>query len=215
MKLGILFSGGKDSTYAAFIAKKYKNEISCLISIESKNPDSYMFHTPKIELTKIQSKLMNIPIISKTTQGKKEAELDDLKDAIKTAIKQHKIEGIVTGAVESIYQASRVQKICDELKIECFNPLWQRNQVDLLNELIKNKFEIIITKTAALGLDETWIGRKIDKKLIKELIELEKKYKINPAGEGGEYETLVTNCPLFKSRMKEESYKENQGLSLK
>jgi len=215
MKLGILFSGGKDSTYATYLAKEQGYTISCLISIESKNQDSYMFHTPKIELTKEQAKLMNVPIIYQKTKGEKEIELKDLKKAIKKAIKEYKIEGVITGAVESIYQASRIQKICDKLNIECFNPLWQKDQVELLNELIENKFEVIITKIATEGLNNSYVGKKLDKNLIKELITLKEKYQINPAGEGGEFETLVINCPLFKSSLKEESYKEKQRLSLK
>ena len=201
MKLASLFSGGKDSTYATYLAKKEGYEISCLISIISKNQDSYMFHTPKIELSKEQAKLMNIPIIQKTTNGEKELELEDLEKAIKQAIKKYKIQGVITGAIESIYQASRIQKICDKLNIECFNPLWQKDQIELLEELIKNKFEVIITKVAAEGLTEAYIGKKLDKNLIKELSSLKGKYEINPAGEGGEFETLVINCPLFKSKL--------------
>ena len=56
MKTAILFSGGKDSVYSAYLVKKQKNEISCLISIFSKNKESYMFHTPSIEKTKKTSK---------------------------------------------------------------------------------------------------------------------------------------------------------------
>ena len=201
MKLALLFSGGKDSTYAGYLAKKAGYEISCLISIISENPDSYMFHTPRIELTKEQAKLIGIPIIQKITKGKKELELEDLEKAIKQAIKEYRIEGIVTGAIESIYQASRIQIICDKLDMECFNPLWQKDQIELLNELIKNKFDVIITRVAAHGLDESWVGRKIDKKFIKEISELNKKYQLNPAGEGGEFETLVVNCPMFKSKL--------------
>lgn len=202
MKLAILFSGGKDSTLATYLTKKQGYEIKCLISIISKNQDSYMFHTPKIELTKEQSKLMNLPIISQETKGDKELELKDLELAIKEAIKKYQIEGIVTGAVESVYQASRVQKICDKLNIECFNPLWQKDQIELLEDILRNKFEVIITKVAAEGLTDEHIGRKLDKKLIKELIILKEKYQINPAGEGGEFETLVINCPMFKSKLK-------------
>ena len=215
MKLALLFSGGKDSTYAGYLAKKDNNELTCLISIISKNPDSYMFHTPKIELTKQQAKLMNIPIITKQTVGKKEQELKDLEQAIKQAKEKYNAEGIITGAVESIYQASRIQKICNKLNLECFNPLWQKNQTELLEDLIKNNFKVIITHVAAEGLDNSYIGRQLDKNLISELKKLEEKYKINPAGEGGEFETLVINCPLFKSKMKEESYKENPRSSLK
>jgi len=201
MKLGVLFSGGKDSTYAAWLAKKEGYEISCLISLWSKNKDSFMFHTPAIELTKKQAGLMRVPLIIQETNGEKEEELKDLEKAIKKAIREFKIDGVVTGAVESVYQSTRIQKICNKLGIECFNPLWQKNQIEILKDLIKDKFEVIISGVAAYPFDRKWIGRKIDKKFVEEISRLQEKYKINPAGEGGEFESLVVNCPLFKKRL--------------
>jgi len=203
MKLGILFSGGKDSTYATWLAKKEGYEISCLITLHSKNENSYMFHTPSISKTKKQAEVMGIPLIIQKTEGKKESELKDLEKAMKKAKTKYKIEGVVTGAVESVYQASRIQKICDKLNLECFNPIWQKNQIELLEDLIKNKFKIITTGISAYPLDESWLGRIIDKKFIEEVKVLEEKYKINPAGEGGEFETFVLHAPgLFKKQLK-------------
>lgn len=208
MKLGILFSGGKDSTLAIWLAKKQGYEISCLITLISKNPDSYMFHTPSIKQTEKQAKAMKIPLIKVKTEGEKEKELRDLEKAIRESKKKYGIEGIVTGAVESVYQASRIQRICDKLDLECFNPLWQKDQVELLDDLIKNKFEVIVTGVFAYPLEREWLGRKIDKKFIKEVEELNKKYKINPAGEGGEFETFVLNVPgFFKKELKIKSKK--------
>lgn len=201
VRLGVLFSGGKDSTYAAWLAKKEGYGISCLISLWSKNKDSFMFHTPAIELTKGQAECMKIPLLIQETEGEKERELKDLEKAIKLAIKKYKIKGIVTGAVESVYQASRVQNICNKLGVECFNPLWQKNQIEILEDLIKNNFEVIISGVAAYPLDKKWIGRKIDKKFIEEIKALSDKYQINIAGEGGEFESLVLNCILFKKRL--------------
>jgi ABC transporter with metal-binding/Fe-S-binding domain ATP-binding protein len=202
MKLAVLFSGGKDSVYSAYLAKKNGYELACLISIISENKESYMFHTPSIDKTKKQAEVMNLPLIIQKTKGKKEEELKDLEKVIKIAIEKYKIDGIVTGAIKSVYQSSRIQKICNKLNIECFNPLWQKDEFEYLNELIKNKFKVIITAVAAYPLDEKLLGRKIDKRFIKEIKELNEKYKIHPAGEGGEFETFVLNCPLFKRRLK-------------
>jgi len=198
MKVGVLFSGGKDSCYSAYLAKRKGYEISCLISIFSKNKNSYMFHTPSIKKTKLQAKVMEVPLISRTTKGVKEKELKDLKKAILKAKKKYGIEGVVTGAVKSVYQLSRVQKICNELKLKCFNPLWQKDQFELLQELINNNFLVIVTGVFAYPLDENWLGKRIDKKFIREVKELNEKYGISPAGEGGEFETFVLDCPLFK-----------------
>lgn len=208
MKLGVLFSGGKDSCYSAYLAKKNNHEIACLISIQSENKESYMFHTPSIKQVKKQSEAMQIPLLAFKTKGKKEAELKDLENAIKEAIRKYNIQGIVTGAVASVYQSSRIQKICDKLNLKCFNPLWQKNQIELLEDLIKNNFEVIVVGVFACPLDKNFLGRKIDEKFIEEARLLSEKYKINPAGEGGEFETFVLNCPLFKKRLVVKNFKD-------
>jgi ABC transporter with metal-binding/Fe-S-binding domain ATP-binding protein len=202
MKTGILFTGGKDSTYAAYLTKKYGNEISCLITLISENPDSYMFHTPSISKVEKQAEIMDIPLIAIKTKGIKEKELIDLEYAINTAKKEFNIQGIVTGAVESVYQASRVQKICDKQDLDCFNPLWQKDQYELLKDLIDNKFITIITGVFAYPLDESWLGRYVDLRFINEIRKYSEKYKISPTGEGGEIETFVIDCPLFKKGLK-------------
>ncbi|MFA4952717.1 MAG: diphthine--ammonia ligase [Candidatus Pacearchaeota archaeon] len=202
MKLGILFSGGKDSTYAAYLAKKFGNEIACLISIFSENKDSFMFHTPSIKMTKKQAEVMNIPLIIQKTEGEKELELKDLEKSIKLAIKKYKIEGIVTGALKSVYQSSRIKKICDKLGLKNLNPLWQKDEIEYLNELVEAKFKIIIIGVAAYPLDDKWLGREINRKFIDDAIILKEKYKIHPAGEGGEFETFVLDCPLFEKSLK-------------
>ena len=113
MRLGVLFSGGKDSTLALHYAAE-KEEVACLITLISKNKESYMFHTPNIDVTSLQAQALELPQITKITQGEKEKELLDLENAIAQAAKKYRIEGVVTGAIESVYQAERVQRICNQ-----------------------------------------------------------------------------------------------------
>ena len=160
MRLGVLFSGGKDSCYALELASE-EHEISCLITVNSDNKDSYMFHTPAIEWTKFQAESIGIPHLFGRTPGVEEDELADLKTLIKKAILDYKIEGIVTGAIASVYQSTRIQKICADLNLWCFNPLWQSSQTDLLLNLISGGYEICITAVAADYLDESWLGKQI------------------------------------------------------
>ena len=200
MNLGVLFSGGKDSTFACYRAIE-KNTVACLITLISENVDSYMFHTPNIRRTGLQAEAMGIPLLSWYTEGRKEEELVDLKDAIAAALEKYGIEGIVTGAIESVYQAARVQRICRELNMWCFNPLWQINQVDYLRLLISDGFNIIISGVFAYPFDESWVGATLTEELVQKLVQLQKKYKINPSGEGGELETFVLDGPLFKKRI--------------
>jgi ABC transporter with metal-binding/Fe-S-binding domain ATP-binding protein len=202
MKCAILFSGGKDSAYAAYLTKKHGHDISCLIAIISENPDSYMFHTPSISKVEKQAKIMNIPLITQNTKGIKEEELTDLEYAIKKSKDEFSIEAVVTGAIESAYQTSRVQRICNSLDLDCFNPLWQKDQFELLQDIIDNNFEVLITGVFAYPLDESWLGRIINDEFIENVKELYKIHKINPAGEGGEFETYVLYCPLFSKKLR-------------
>jgi len=208
MKVAILFSGGKDSTYSIYLAKKKGYEIKCLISIFSKNKESYMFHTPSVSQVKAQAKIMQIPLIIQKTKGQKEEELDDLEKAIKKAKEKYNINTVVSGALCSKYQSSRIQKICDKLELKSFNPLWHKNEIEYLNELINNNFKIIITGIFAFPLDKSWLGRVIDKKFIEDVEKLKNKYKIHSAGEGGEFETFVLDCPLFRRELKIKSFKD-------
>jgi diphthine-ammonia ligase len=200
VNLGVLFSGGKDSTFACYRAME-NNNVACLITLISENVDSYMFHTPNIRQTGLQAEAMGIPLLSWHTEGRKEEELEDLEDAIVAARENYGIEGIVTGAIESVYQAARVQRICRDLDLWCFNPLWQINQVDYLRLLISEGFDIIISGVFAYPFDESWVGATLTEELVQKLEQLQKKYKINPSGEGGELETFVLDGPLFKKRI--------------
>ena len=206
MKLAVLFSGGKDS-YLALQYASLEHDISCLLTLDSEKEDSWMFHTPVIEWTKLQAKAMGFDHLISKTSGVKERELADLHSIIKLAIEKHSIEGVVTGALASVYQSTRIQRICNDLGLWCFNPLWQMPQRDLLQELLSNNIVSIITGVAAEPFDETWIGRTISSDCISELLALESEHRINPAGEGGELESFVTSAPLFQKSVTISEYK--------
>jgi len=179
-----------------------KNQVACLVTLISENPDSYMFHTPNIRQTCLQAKAMDVSQLIWPTMGEKETELGDLSDAIASAKEKFRIEGIVTGAINSIYQASRIQKICHDLDMWCFNPLWQINQLNYMRLLLSKGFKVIITGVFAYPFDASWVGALITEHLIQELEVLQKKYNISPSGEGGELETFVLDGPILKKRLK-------------
>lgn len=197
MKLAALFSGGKDSVFSIYLAKQAGHEVKYLATVISENPDSFMYHTPNIGMTFLQSQCLGIQMVSIRSSGEKEKEVGDLKKLLKGL----RIDGVLAGAIASKYQRERVKKVCDELSLKTETPLWGMDQAVLLKKMIEAGFEIILTAVAAEGLGESWLGRKVDLKALKELKGLKKKYGINIAGEGGEYESLVVDCPLFKRRI--------------
>ncbi len=111
------------------------------------------------------------------------------------------IDGIVTGAIASSYQKQRVDAICDDLGLTHLSPLWGRSSSELLDEVIEAGMEVVVTAVAAMGLDESWLGRVLDRDAAGELKELGSRYGFDVCGEGGEMETLVVDAPWFGKRL--------------
>ena len=211
MKVAALFSGGKDSTYAAYLAKG-RDSLECLVTLSPLREDSYMFHYPNVWATRLQAEAMGLPQVLTETEGVKEIELQDLTKALSLAKERYRIEGLYTGALASVYQKSRIDRICDELALESISPLWQIDPETHLRNLLKNGFRVIMTSVSALGFNEGWLGRLLDNKAVDELLDLHSKYGLHAGLEGGEGETLVLDCPIFTKRVEvQESRKHWRG----
>ncbi len=198
MKLAVLCSGGKDSTYALWLAKEEGHEVSKLVTMIPTRDDSWMYHYPNIRLVDQFSDCVGIPLVKSEAGAGPEKEVENLKKILGKL----DVEGVVSGAIASNYQKSRIDRVCKELGLESLAPLWGKDPAKLLNDMLVSGLKIILVAVAAEGLLEEWLGRELNKKTIDELISIGKKHGINPSGEGGEYETLVLDAPFFKSRIK-------------
>jgi len=210
MEVAALITGGKDSALALYKAMR-KYSVKYLVAMIPQREDSWMFHYPNIHMVDFFAEATEIPLVKAETAGIKEEEVEDLKNLLAKL----DVKGIVSGAVASTYQKRRIDRICQQLSLEHIAPLWHEKPENILNELLKNNFEVIIVGVYALGFNENWLGRKIDEKTVKELLALKRKYGISPVGEGGEYESLVLDAPYFKGKIRiletEKIWKENQG----
>ncbi len=198
MRVVALFSGGKDSAYAVHYARQQGYDIACLLSAVSENKESYMYHTLNIERVPEQARAMGIKLYQLETEGVKEEEVGDLKEMLKRLKEKEKIEGVVSGALASDYQKTRIERICEELGLASITPMWHVNPGAYMRALIESGFDVRIAGVFADGLEKSWVGRKIDETALQEL----KKLSIHLAGEGGEYETLVAGGPGFQEKIR-------------
>ena len=186
--------------------------IEVLATMIPERSDSYMFHFPNIHLTDYISRALEIPLVKAPTSGIKEKELEDLRKLLASL----DVEGVVTGAVLSLYQKERIDRLCDELGIKSVAPLWHKDPLEIMKKLIRLKFKVIIVGVYAFGLDQTWLGQEINSERLEKLVELHEKYQISLVGEGGEYESLVLDAPIYKKRLEiikaETSYENNSGV---
>ncbi|RLG18617.1 diphthine--ammonia ligase [Nanoarchaeota archaeon] len=198
MNVGVLFTGGKDSVFALHCALLNGFSVKCLLIMRSKNPNSWMFHTPGMEIADAYQELTGIPVLIKETEGIKEKELDDLKELLKTAKERYNLYGVYTGAILSDYQRMRINQVCNDLGLVVFSPLWRKDQRTYMKELKRFGFDWIIISTAADKMDHA-VGKQLDAP-----------DGVSPAFEGGEAETIVLNAPLYKKRLKVEMEVEKQ-----
>jgi ABC transporter with metal-binding/Fe-S-binding domain ATP-binding protein len=202
MKVVSLFSGGKDSTYALWYAQTQGWDVEALVTVFPNKPDSWMFHYPALKWTGLQAEAAGVRQVAVPTSGVKEEEVEDLGRALGGLKKSNGIEGVVSGAIASEYQRTRLDNLCEELGLRCFTPLWHKNQVDLVRDEIEAGSEIIVTACNALGLDEKWLGRRIGAAELEELVDLNRRYGVSIAFEGGEAETFTLASPAFRTRLK-------------
>jgi len=198
MRVAVLATGGKDSVLALHRVLNEGHEVRYLVSMIPLREDSWMFHYPNIRLVDLFADAVEIPLVKAETSGVKEKEVEDLKHLIEKL----DVEGIVSGAVASNYQKTRIEKICRQLSLKSVMPLWHEKELHILNAILDLKFEVIITGVYAYGFDKEWLGKKINEKTVKALKELNIKYGVSLVGEGGEYETLVLDAQFFRKRIK-------------
>lgn len=198
MKLAALYSGGKDSTLAIYDSLEKGHSVDYLVTMDSKNPESYMFHYPNIKFTSYQAESMGINQIIGKTKGEKEKELEDLKATIKKAAG---IKGLIAGGLASKYQYNRIKSIAESMGLKIIIPYWGIDPETYWKILLGLNFKIMITGVACEGLGKEWLGRVIDAEAFKELKKLSEKHRFHLAFEGGEAESFVLDCPLFSKKI--------------
>lgn len=209
MKLAVLYSGGKDSTLAMYIAMQAGNEISCLVCIVPTKNESWIFHVPNIDAVPLMAGSMNVPVVTAETAGSE----DDDMEGLRKALSGLDAEGVVIGAVWSDYQWDRINAVCGDLNLKVIAPLWRKDQDMILEEIVGAGIRAIVVGCYAEGFDESWLGRELDREAIDELKVLRSRYGISVIGEGGEYETMTLDSPMHSKPIRITEYEKEWGRS--
>lgn len=213
MKVVALVSGGKDSTYNMMQCVKAGHEIVCLANLhpppETGELDSYMYQSVGAEAMEQYARCMQLPLLRGQIRGtpvntdydyspEEEDEVEDLHKLlakVKEAFPD--VEGVSSGAIWSSYQKNRVENICTRLGMTSLAYLWERDQPTLLRDMISDSIQAVLIKVAVAGLDARHLGKTLQE-MEPILLALKDNLGINVCGEGGEYESLTLDCPLFR-----------------
>ena len=197
MRLAALYSGGKDSTLAMYTALQMGHEIPYIVTIRPADKASWVFHTPNLSTVPLMAEAMGVEQIVADSDGTEAGDLD----ALRLALTDLDVDGVVTGALWSDYQWDRMNLICGDLDLCVLSPLWRKSQDDVYDLMCSSGVDAIIVGVFAEGLDESWLGRHLDMEAKKELLALRDRYGISIMGEGGEYESMTLDSPMYSKRL--------------
>lgn len=192
MRLASLYSGGKDSTFALYLAEQMGHEVPYIVNIMPEDKASWIFHTPNLDVVPLMAQSMGKKLITAPSTGSEEGDMEGLRAALDGL----DVEGVVTGAVWSDYQWDRMNIVCGDLGLKVVSPLWRKDQDMVMDEFLASGIKAVIVGCYAEGLDESWLGREINADSVKELKVLREKYGISIMGEGGEYESMTLDSPI-------------------
>lgn len=201
MRLASLYSGGKDSTFALYLAEQMGHDVPYLVNIMSEDEASWIFHTPNLSVVPLMAESMGKKLVTAPSTGSEEGDMDGLRRALEGL----DVEGVVTGALWSDYQWDRMNMVCGDLGLKVITPMWRKDQDMMMDQMLDAGIRAIIVGCFAEGLDESWLGREIDREAVAELKELRKKYGISIMGEGGEYESMTLWSPMHSRELRIDS----------
>ncbi|MHA1973416.1 MAG: diphthine--ammonia ligase [Candidatus Hodarchaeales archaeon] len=198
MKVTCLVSGGKDSILALWIAL-HKYEVSSILTIQTTNIESYLFHIPNSKYVSLVAQMLEIPFQTLLIEDNNiNHEINELKKALK----ETNSKAIITGGLRSDFQRYKFNKAAKFAGMRCFSPLWRLSPRILMKEILNNNFYVIIVAVSSMGFGKKFLGERITFNMLKDIKEVSFGDELVTTGEGGEYESFVLDAPFFPSKIK-------------
>ena len=188
----VSWTGGKDGCLALYKAILDGYKVSHLLNF--RNTKKLGSHDISYDLLHAQSEAVGIPLICRDFVSYE----DEFKKVVHSLVDSGtEINAAVFGHIET--HGDLVERICRDLDIELYMPLWKQSSAGIINQILEAGFEVILASVKASLFSDEWLGRKIDVDFVKDLNDLDS--SIDPCGESGEFHTLVTDGPIFKERI--------------
>ncbi len=187
----ISWSGGKDS-YLALHRTREHLEFSAAITMFDEDGARSRSHGLRPEVISAQVHRLGLePLFGLCSWQTYEAEF------VRTLSQLHErgISHVVFGDIFTDSHRAWVERVCHACGLTAVEPLWGETTKALLSEFLALGAEARIVTVKAAKLDSSWLGRK----LVMEMIAEFERLAVDPAGENGEYHTLVTRAPGFSA----------------
>ncbi|MFB1064628.1 diphthine--ammonia ligase [Natrinema sp. H-ect4] len=226
----VLFSGGKESSLALYQALENGRDVRRLVFVHSPTAAS-AYHAPAAPVVRLAAQSIGIPLVNAglpavdveppdidadfapDTEVAEGTEIDSFENTIHAldAELNGGVTGIIVGTVESEHRTDHVRSICNRVGCDFCAPLLGVDPRELAETMIESGLEIVVVEVTAPGFDESWLGRRLDRDALAELEALRRDQGVHLLGEGGEFETVVTDGPHMSRPIAFESHREWHG----
>ncbi|KAJ3517961.1 hypothetical protein NLJ89_g148 [Agrocybe chaxingu] len=184
MKYVALLSGGKDSCYNLLHCRQNGHELVAAASLRpepgKEELDSYMYQTVGQDAIEFVARALDVPLYRQIITGNAVEQGSEYGGR-----SAEKAGGVAGDETEDLHTLLMTVK---------------RDQGELLSEMIQGGMEVVLIKVAGIGLTASHLGKTLAQ-MQPTLIKLNTLYGSHICGEGGEYESLTLDCPIFKQRI--------------
>ncbi len=199
MEVAVMYSGGKDSTYAIEKCLEKKWKIKYLLSIKPTRNDCYLYHYATVEHTKDLAQILGIKHIYETCDV---ADPEQEAEIVRQIVEKNPVDAIILGGVGlQETQIKSVREAVFPLGVEVFASHTGKEHENLVQDMVEKGYDIRVTQVAVEGLGKPWLGKKLTKENLQELQKLSEQYGFHVGAEGGHYDSLVVDGPIFTKKL--------------
>ena len=188
-RAAISWSGGKDSCAALGRARE-SFDVVAMVTMFDEEAARSRSHGLRPEVLAAQADRLGLRrVIGRCTWQTYDRAFSDALAALASDGIAHVIFGDI------LFDEHRrwAEGTCAPHGITAVEPLWGSSTEALFEDWIASGADAVIVTARAEFLDQTWLGRRLDRDLLPEFARL----GVDPCGERGEYHTVVMNTPLF------------------
>jgi uncharacterized protein (TIGR00290 family) len=186
------WSGGKDSALALHEAVAAGAEPRFLASMMVEHGGRSRSHGLSRELLAAQAAALGLPI--RFGAASWDGYGDEMARLLAAGVAEHGTPVGVFGDIDVEGHREWVEATAGRAGAEACLPLWQRDRGEVVDAVLGAGFRAAIVAVRDDSLSPDLLGRTIDAALVEEIVAA----GADPAGEYGEFHTVVTDGPLFR-----------------
>lgn len=192
-RAAVSWSGGKDSCLALHRTHQ-KFEVTALITMFTEDGTRSRSHGLRPEVLQRQADLLGLELVCGCASWK------SYEEEFLRVLRELHARGfshVVFGDIFLDPHKEWVERVCGKTGLQAIEPLWENDTCGLFQEFLNAGGQAVIVCVEASKLGDHWLKRQLCPEMLPQLQQL----GIDPCGEYGEYHTLVTHFPCFRTAL--------------